>query len=424
MVRYEIQLATEDEGSTPSGEVVAPLGEAALEAIRRAAWHEPTDPDFHFILGTALAREGRLEQARVAFREACAGSPNDSTYRRALGECDWRLGRYEAASDSFRDVLGRSPDDDEAANGLALSLLRMGRATEAADVLRPVATRNAARPDWHSNLAAALWESGQLPEAERRYRHAVRMAPQEPAYKRNLARLLLEQGKAEEAVRWLRAALDQAPDEAPAWISLGDAQLALQRRAEAEAAYEKGVGIDATAMTSRPQSRAAWEALRLEAAWEDLGHDGPPRGSGRSRSPFSVGWAVARVVSAFGTSWRGRLRGALLAATLVTVAWAAAVLLPPYITHHKLHDDVVREARAATKDEARVRGGVAAALRRHGLEGAVPAEAVHINSGERWRVVEFRYAVSVDLLPGLPVSLSFRIRVDEPFLAEPDPIFL
>ncbi|HEY5908607.1 MAG TPA: hypothetical protein VIZ31_11230, partial [Vicinamibacteria bacterium] len=60
MVRYEIQLAAEDEGSTPSGEV-APLGEAALEAIRRAAWHEPTDPDFHFILGTALAREGRLE---------------------------------------------------------------------------------------------------------------------------------------------------------------------------------------------------------------------------------------------------------------------------------------------------------------------------------------------------------------------------
>jgi hypothetical protein len=83
MTRYEIQLAAEDPGAS-SAELAAPLDEAALGAIRRAALREPTDPDYHFILGTALAREGRLELARAAFREACAGSPKAALRRQGL----------------------------------------------------------------------------------------------------------------------------------------------------------------------------------------------------------------------------------------------------------------------------------------------------------------------------------------------------
>jgi len=222
VTRYEIQLAIET-GIAPAPGPEGPVGERALDDIRRAAVAAPTDPDYHFILGSALAREGRLDQARTEFREACAGSPADAGYRRALGECEWWLGRFDAAADAFRDVLSHAPDDDEARNGLAMSLLRSGQPGPAIEVLRPAVARNPSkRPDWHSNLASALWESGRIVEAEQGYRQAVRLGSGEPAYKRNLGRLLLEQQRPDDAARWLKAAVAQDGRHAPAWISLGD----------------------------------------------------------------------------------------------------------------------------------------------------------------------------------------------------------
>lgn len=56
-----------------------------LAAFRRALQIDPSDPDYHYILGSACLRLGRATEAVAAFREALSLQPADATYRRALG---------------------------------------------------------------------------------------------------------------------------------------------------------------------------------------------------------------------------------------------------------------------------------------------------------------------------------------------------
>jgi tetratricopeptide (TPR) repeat protein len=420
VTRYEIQLAI-DGALAPGPEPEGPLGEKVIDELRRAARAAPTEPDYHFILGSALAREGRLDQARAAFREACAGHPTDAAYRRALGECEWRLGRFEAAADAFREVLNRDPLDDEARNGLAMSLLRSGQPGAAVEVLRPAVQRNPSRrPEWHSNLGGALWEEGRIAEAERSFQNAVRLGASEAAYKRNLGRLLLEQKRPGDAKRWLKASLAQDDQNAPAWVSLGDALLALGRRGEAETAYARGASLDPAVFHARPASQAAWQALRLQAARHELRgtHDAPPL---LPRLGLALGSVVGRVVTALAHSTAARVKGAVVLGLVLAVGRLVLVVLPPYVAHYRLHDDVVRVARAPTKDEAVVREGVSAAFARHLLGSATSMAGPRIATAERWRSVEADYSVRVEPLPGLSIPLAFRLRVHEPYFVEAAP---
>ena len=423
MTLYELRLSAEGAAADSAGHSEAAVHEAALRTLRQAVHHEPTDSDFSYILGMALARSGRLDEARTALLEACAGNPNEPSYRRALGECEWRRGRFDSAADAFREVLARHPED-EAANGLALSLLAGGQPGQAVEALRPALSRNPSRADWLSNLGAALAEAGQPEEAERSFKRAVRLAPDEPAFKRNLARLLLGLGRAAEAVGWLRRALEQAPGHAPSWISLGDAHFAVGERGQAEAAYGKGLALDPLAMTGRPDSLQTWSALRVWAARQELeGTKDRTRGPNLWHIALAFGRRLDPFAAVFGRTWSERMLGVVVAVFLVLLGRAAVVVWPHYVGYHRLRDDVAHASRLPTKDDSLVRADLAAVITRHGYQHLVSADQARVSSRGRYRRVELDYGVPVDVVPWVTSTLRFHIRVEELFLLEPDPVF-
>ena len=152
-----------------------------------------------FALGSALAREGRLEEAAQRYREALALDPRFAEGHHNLGVLLARRGELAAAVDHYRRALEIAP-----------------RA-----------------PEVHVQLAAALARQGDAEAALRHYREALRLAPGLVQARVNLGLVLLQLGRAGEAAEELGRAVEQAPAFVPARINLG---LALARLGDLEGA--------------------------------------------------------------------------------------------------------------------------------------------------------------------------------------------
>lgn len=401
-------------------------GKEAIQAFRRAAEGDPGDPDYFYMLGCALAQHGRHLDAVAAFREALATPGSHPSYRRALGESLWRLSRFEEAAQSFEEVLREDPNDAEAANGLGLSLLRLGRASEAAQAVRRALQRDSSRADWLSNLGAALMAAGDPAESERLLRRAVKARPHDPTLRRNLGRALLTRGQNDEAIGCFHEVLHRSPaGDATAHMDLGDAFFAAGRHEEAEAAYERGLSLDPGAAASRVASRAAGQTIRLRRAQGELGLR-------RERSLGATLWAsVLAAVHAlkpaldpFGRTTGRRVSTVGVLLVVLLMGRGAIVLLPHYVAHHRLCDEVVRLARIPSYEDGRVREETLRAIHTYGRDPYVRPDDVRVEGRQQRRRVEFAYQVPLALLPGLLTRLPFEIRVDEPWLAEPAPVIL
>lgn len=416
-----LQGAAESDGEALAASVEHP-GSDAFAALRRAAAAHPEDPDYWFILGTAHARRGEHEAAAQAFREALRFPTAEPAYRRSLGESLWRLGRFDEAREAFDQTLRDHPGDEEAANGLALSLLRLERPAEAVAALRAVAARRRDRADWRSNLGASLWAAGETAQAERCFRGALRSRPREALFHRNLGLALLARGRAAGAAACFREALRLAPGSAATVMDLGDALFAAGRHAEAEGSYERALALDPGAAAQRPATQAAWQAIRVERARGELRARAEPTLASRAISwGFDLAHRLEGWLDLLGNPGR-RLANLGLLLLIVVCGRVVLVVLPHYVAHHRLEDEVVRLSRMPTRDDDLVRRGVLEAVRRLEREPYVLPDAVRVEGTAGTRSVRFSYEVEVAIVPGLATRLRFRIRVEEPFFAEPAPV--
>ena len=410
----------------PGAAGAEPPGREAIRAFRPAAEGEPGEPDYFYMLGCALARQGRHQDAVAALREALATPGSHPSYRRALGESLWRLSSFEEAALSFAQVLREDPADAEAANGLGLSLLRLGRAKEAAQALRRALQADSFRAGWLSNLAAALMAAGEPAEAERLLRRATAARPRDLSPRRNLGRVLLARGQKEEALECFREVLRLTDgDDAVGHMDLGDALFAAGRNEEAEAAYERGVSLEPRVAASREGSRTAAQAIRLRRAQRELlAERGGSLGVSLWSGVLSAAHASRPALGFLGRTPARRISTAVVAMLVFLVGRGALVLLPHYVAHHRLYDEIVRLARDPNYDDGRVREETLRALHTYGRDRYVRPDDVRVEGRHLVRHVDFRYDVPMNLLPGITTRIPFRIRVEEPFLTEPAPIIL
>jgi len=423
---FELLLSSNEGGSDQAlAENAERPATIALAAMRRAAEAHPEDPDYWYRLASALSQRGEHDAAVEAFREALRFPTAEPSYRCSLGRSLWQLGRFEQARDAFDEALRDHPEDAEAANGLALSLLRLGRPAEALTLLRRITAESRERADWRSNLGVAQWATGESAQAERSFRRAIRSQPTNPACHRNLGLLLLAFGNAGPAAACFREALRIDPTRAATVMDLGDALFAAGHHAEAEEAYQRGVTLEPGTAATRPATQAAWQAIRLERARGELPAKPKPGlyDFAISRA-FDVAHRLERWLDVLGSPGR-RLAsvGALL--LLMLFGRVTLVVLPHYIAHYRLHDEIVRLSRIPTDDDVRLRQDVLEAVRRLGRAPYVRPEDVSVvGSGVDTRRVTFGYEVKVELLPGLTPRLRFRIHVEEPFFVEREPQLL
>ncbi|MGQ9753433.1 MAG: tetratricopeptide repeat protein [Thermaceae bacterium] len=186
---------------------VAGDDQKAALLFEEALIQDYTRPEVHLGLGVALARLGRLEEARFAFLQMTLLFPDRPEGFYNLGRVALRLGRKEEAVDALSRAVALAPGE-EALLALAEAYRALGKPQEAAEALR----------------------KGLLPERSASYRLA-------------LARSLVEAGRGVEAVPHLYEVIRRVPKEAQAWDLLAQvlAGEGLKERALRE--LDRGLGV-------------------------------------------------------------------------------------------------------------------------------------------------------------------------------------
>ncbi len=384
-----------------------------LRVFGRAAAREPTEPDYDYLLGCALLRAGEPGRAAERCAEAVRMHLFNPDYYFALGCAQWQLERYEVAEAAFREAAGLQPRDLEARNARAATLVVLGRAAEAVADLEFVLEGAPRFAEAHANLGAALWGLGRRPEALKALRRAARLGPKQADLWRNLGVALLEDGRARDAVGPLRKAVSLSPGQAPALLDLAEAAFEAGRRAEAGQALDKASRLAPAAIASRPRSLAVREALQLERL------RGPVRA--RSWRPDLSRTAVSALAGAEqllhgAFRVRGRILSALFLLATLAVVGVVLQVLPPYVDHFLLRDDVTVVARAPVDDDANVRDRLEHTVRERKMESVVDVGRCEIHSRDSWRRITCEYSVPVEVLPGWTRVLPFRVDVEQPYV--------
>jgi len=397
------------------------LPERAFANFRRAADGEPLDPDYVFILGTALADRGRHAEAVAAFQDAIALDRAHAPYFVALGVSRWHLRRYDEAAVAFEEALVIAPGDAPALNGLGVARIGQGRPAEAVAVLERAAARHDA---WEPavNAAVARWRTGDRAAALASLRLAAQRWPDVVAVLRPFGRSLAATGALAEALGVFERVARLAPHDPSSPLDRGDALHGLGRADEADAAYAEALRLDPRALADRPDSHDARRAIALQRLRAELAP--PPSPGARLARAF---WTI---VGGLGSSVRGAgtrasrsalsLRGLAWTVPLAAAVWLGSLYGPAYARYYLLEDDLRNIARTPFDDDALVRQRLREAVEERGLAGHVSEDCFSVVTEIRFRTISCHYSVPVSVLPGRPHQLRFHLRAREIVLFQPD----
>jgi hypothetical protein len=118
-----------------------------------------------------------------------------------------------------------------------------------------------------------------------------------------------------------------------------------------------------------------------------------------------------------------RTGGLAMLGVLAAAAYAGRALLPPFVEHFRLKDEIAEIGRTPTRDDDLVRLLLAEAIRRRSLEAHIPDDALEVTMNGNRRRIAGQYEVPV-VLVGRRFHLAFGIDLDQwVAVAEPTQFF-
>jgi protein O-GlcNAc transferase len=240
----------------------------AVEALRHAIEGWPEDwgkPSYaHFLLGNALARLGRSEEAARHFALGRGKPPQLPDPWR--GEVvDFREGfasrlvrahqlvlrdEHEAAIAALLKLRETNPRHEQVLTDLGTAYLLTGRWTDAIEALKACVDAHPNSLDPQLQLARGLWAAGRRDEAVRQAEAAVAANPTAGDAFETRGWLLLRNGRPEPSLADFETAARLDPTNASALSLAGAANLVLDRDADAEAAFRRALALDAGQTTA------------------------------------------------------------------------------------------------------------------------------------------------------------------------------
>ena len=255
----------------------------AVQLLAPILSRRPDNPmagELNLLLGRALRRLGRLDDAATRFQRALAIDPlpwrplleladvltaqgrfeEADAYRRRIreparvmatlqgeGRKHNEQGRHEEAIEAYRLALALEPADALAQAGMVGALLGLERYEAAIDVL---ARSAALRPDtpataaWHVLMGLSLQGLGRSNEAVAHYERAVAADPNDVAALDLLAGWRFRSGRYGEAFGLYRNLLDAGRVDAEIHARMGVALYRLNRPGEALRSFERALSLD------------------------------------------------------------------------------------------------------------------------------------------------------------------------------------
>jgi protein O-mannosyl-transferase len=204
---------------------------------------DPNDAEVHDNFGSALLRQGKVNEAAVHFLRALQIRPDFAQAHYDLGKLFLDQDRVDDAIAHFQQALQIGPEYAEVHGSLASALLRKGKVEEAAAHFQQALQL---RPDYaqaHYNLGNILLQNGKLDEAVGHYEQAVQIDPDYAQAHVNLGSALLQKGNVDDALVHFQHALQIDPDNAPAHVNLGGILLQRGKVDDAIAHFQKALQI-------------------------------------------------------------------------------------------------------------------------------------------------------------------------------------
>jgi serine/threonine-protein kinase len=281
-----LRLARELKVAESSPHLATVLGRVASENRQDAAAlltvaqaHFPEDFWLNLETGSALDRDGRIEEALGYFRAAVALRRNASVAHNGLAVVFRRLGRVDESIDHHRQALRLDPKFALAHSGLGLCLQAKGRLEEALDHFRQALEIEPHLAEAHFNFGVVFYSADRLDEAISQFKQALGLDPQAaldphilgstlPAKSRpdepidlfaeavrtdpkssaaalnNIGNALRDSGRVEEAVDYLQLAIRIDPMCASAYNNLGLAMQMQHRVDEAIHHFQESIRLE------------------------------------------------------------------------------------------------------------------------------------------------------------------------------------
>jgi tetratricopeptide (TPR) repeat protein len=292
--------------ATVLGRVAIENRQDAVTLLTAAQAHFPQDFWLNLETGSALDRDGRIEEALGYFRVAVALRPNASVAHNGLANVFRRLGRVDESIDHHRQALRFDAKFALAHCGLGLCLQAKDKLEEALDEFRQALEIEPHLAEAHFGFGVVLYAADRPDEAISHYKQALGLDPQTdldphifgstlPARRRtdepidlfaesvrtdpkwsagalnNIGNALRDGGRVDEAIDYLKLAIKIDPNCASAYNNLG---LALQMQHRVDDAihhFQESIRLDPK-LAVRPHSNLGF-ALQSQGRLEEaIGH--------------------------------------------------------------------------------------------------------------------------------------------------------
>jgi tetratricopeptide (TPR) repeat protein len=215
----------------------------AIHLYTRILSSKKSDANLLYLLGTAHAQIGQLEQAIKQLNRSVVLDPKNAAAHKNLGVALHILKRSDAALASFDRAIALKPDDAEAyANrGQALrSLARLDDALASFDREIELSPGSAAA---HNDRATVLSELGRFDEALASSDRAIALNPDYAEAYSNRGKALKDLGRLEEALASYERAIELNPHLAEVHSNRGNALRDLGRLDEAMTSYDRAIAL-------------------------------------------------------------------------------------------------------------------------------------------------------------------------------------
>jgi Flp pilus assembly protein TadD/mono/diheme cytochrome c family protein len=162
-------------------------------------------------LGSALAAQGKYQDALVVYRHALALHPGDERTLNELGATLENSGDWRQAQKVFQQDIADHPATCNARFNLARSELKHEQAGAAEQEFRTMLAQCPADATTHSGLGAALDNEGHSDAAKAEFGAALQIDPHDFDALYNLGSLALQAGQLQQAQKLLEDAVKQRP---------------------------------------------------------------------------------------------------------------------------------------------------------------------------------------------------------------------
>ena len=185
----------------------------AISQFRKALDVDPTDPSFHFSLGTAYSLDGQDGPAIDSLKRALHFDPKNSEAHNNLGYIYAKGGRWPEAIAEFKAALA-NPDyrrSYSAHLNLAQAYIQLGNIDSAKEEYRRALEVKPDSEVAHAGLGRAYQLSGQTEKAIEEWEKALKINERQTGLYLDLAKAYSNKGDKEKAIAALKKLIESDP---------------------------------------------------------------------------------------------------------------------------------------------------------------------------------------------------------------------